>query len=189
MTDAKLLQIKLEKNKRRPKFIRQDYHHRKKVQKDSWRAPKGVHSKMREHRKSRRPLVAVGYRNPVLARGLHKSGAKFAYVSNVLEMQNVNPKESVVVVNGKLGARKKYLLLKKALEKSIPVASINAKKFIEAFEAKLKAKQEAKSAKKVVEKKAEEKKPEAKAPEKKGEPQTKEMPKAQPKLPAQEVKK
>ena len=82
MADVKLLELRKKMSTKRPKFLRQDYHHRMKVQDDLWRAPKGRHSKMKQRKRSHRASVAIGYRGPAEVRGLHKTGAIIVRIEN-----------------------------------------------------------------------------------------------------------
>ncbi len=139
-TKEKLLELKKKMSARRPKFLRQDYHHRMKVEDDYWRSPKGRHSKMKQRKRSHRASVAVGYRGPAEVRGLHKTGAAFIRIENLQQLFAIDPKKSVVILSSKVGAAKRYQLLKAAVEKNISVVNVDAKKFIAGFEAKQKAK-------------------------------------------------
>jgi large subunit ribosomal protein L32e len=157
-TKEKLLELKKKMSARRPKFLRQDYHHRMKVEDDYWRSPKGRHSKMKQRKRSHRASVAVGYRGPAEVRGLHKSGAAFIRIENLQQLSAIDPKKSVVILSSKVGAAKRYQLLKAAVEKNISVVNVDTKKFIASFEAKQKAKKakpETKASEKTAEKKAE----------------------------------
>jgi len=161
MADVKkLLEIRKKMSTRRPKFLRQDYHHRMKVQDDYWRSPKGRHSKMKQRKRGHRASVAVGYRGPAEVRGLHKSGAVFVRVENLQQLSAIDSKKSIVILSSKVGTVKKYQLLKTIIEKNISVVNVDAKKFIADFDAKQKAKKEAKT------------KPSAKSAEKKTETKT-----------------
>lgn len=141
MADVKtLLDVRKKMSANRPKFLRQDYHHRMKVEDDLWRAPKGRHSKMKQRKRGHRAAVAIGYRGPAEVRGLHKTGAIFTRVENLQQLAAVDPKKSIVILSSTVGAKKRYQLLKTAAEKNIPVININAKKFMADFEAKEKAK-------------------------------------------------
>jgi large subunit ribosomal protein L32e len=141
MADVKtLLGVRKKMSAKRPKFLRQDYHHRMKVEDDLWRAPKGRHSKMKQRKRGHRAAVAIGYRSPTEVRGLHKTGAIFIRVENLQQLAAVDPKKSIVILSSTVGARKRYQLLKASAEKNISIANINAKKFMADFEAKEKAK-------------------------------------------------
>lgn len=144
-TKEKLLELRKKASKRRPHFIRQDYHHRMRVEDDYWRSPKGRHSKMRQKIHGHRKKIAVGYRGPVEVRGLHRTGANFVRIENLAQLMNIDPKNSVVIVSSTIGAKKRYEILKAVVDKKISFANINAPKFITDFEAKQKAKKEAKA--------------------------------------------
>ena len=172
MTDVKgLLQVRKRNNKKRPKFLRQDYHHRMKVQDDYWRAPKGSQSKMREKRIGKRAVIKVGYRNPAAVRGLHWTGMKFVRVNNSAELERINPAAEIAIISGKLGAKKKYDVVKRAVERKVSISGMDVKKFVEKFESWQKEKRDAKAAKKVVEVKKEETKPKE-SPKVESKPQT-----------------
>jgi large subunit ribosomal protein L32e len=157
-TKEKLLALKKKMSTRRPKFLRQDYHHRMKVEDDYWRSPKGRHSKMKQRKRGHRASVAIGYRSPAEVRGLYKTGAIFIRIENLQQLSAIDPKKSVVILSSNVGAAKRYQLLKAAIEKNISVVNIDAKKFIAGFEAKQKAKKakpETKTSEKTAEKKTE----------------------------------
>ena len=58
---------------RRPAFKRQEWFRYSKLG-ESWRRPKGIHSKMKRNLKRRPPVVDIGFRGPAEVRGLHPSG-------------------------------------------------------------------------------------------------------------------
>ncbi len=86
----KLLKKKNEVNRRRVEFHRQEWFRYKKFD-DSWRRPRGKHSKLANHLGYRPPVVNPGYRTPKKVRGLHPSGFKEVLVHNVAELQKLNP--------------------------------------------------------------------------------------------------
>jgi large subunit ribosomal protein L32e len=135
-----------------------------KVQDDYWRAPKGRHSKMRQNIHGHRAWVAIGYRSPAEVRGLHKSGAVFVRVETLKQLSAIDPKTSIAIIGANVGVRKRYAILKLAIEKKISFSNINPAKFVADFEAKQKAKKDAKTATKSTPEvaKKEEKKPEVK---------------------------
>lgn len=111
------------------KFIRQDYMRlprlgkgRKKLQK--WRRPKGRDSKMRENRRSYPAVVRVGYKTPAKDSGKIK-GMTPVRVCNVAELEKVK-KDNVIIV-GKVGAKKKMDILKKAEEMKFKVVNLGGK--------------------------------------------------------------
>ena len=143
----KLLELRKKMNSKRPKFLRQNYHFRQKVHDDLWRAPKGGQSKMRQKKRSHRAAVRIGYRGPEEIRGLHRSGAEFVYVNTIADVDKVHPAHQIAILGANVGTKKRYDILKVAVQKKIPFANINVEKFIADFEAKLKIRKEAKAAK------------------------------------------
>ena len=162
-----LLKLKVEMKKRKPVFVRQESH-RKKLSRDSWRRPKGRHTKMGERRADRKAVVKVGYKMPREIRGLEKSGLQQVNVSNLSQLEKIS-KSQIAVLSSALGQRKKLILLKKAQDLDITVAGIkDIKKYITEIEDAVKKRKEDKK-KKLEEKKAKEKKRVGKKEEKKKE--------------------
>ncbi len=109
----RLLEIRKELNRRRPEFHRQEWFRYKRLG-DSWRKPRGKHSKLREHRGYRPPNVEVGYRGPSAVRYLHPSGFKEVYITNLKEIENVNPATEAIRISSKLGMKKRKMIQDKA---------------------------------------------------------------------------
>ena len=118
--EKRLLRIRNRMNRKRPKFRRQEWFRYKRLS-DSWRKPKGKHSKMREHKGYRPPVVDSGYRNPKKVRGLHPSGFKEILVHNPGELDSVNPEREAVRIAGRVGVRKRLEIEKKAEELGIRI--------------------------------------------------------------------
>ncbi len=182
----KLLSIRKEIKSRKPKFIRQEYHKRKKLAR-KWRQPKGMHSKLRQKFKGHLKHPSPGYRLPKKIRSLDKSGLKPIIASNSDELNYVS-KDHGVIISKSVGLKKKIEILKKAKEKGIVVLNVkNIDEFLKsANEARKSRKEKAKqreeekrNSKKETLKKAEEEK-EEKSHEEKEEEEKKavlEMPK------------
>lgn len=118
--EKRLLKIKNERARRRVEFHRQEWFRYKKLS-DSWRKPRGKHSKQREHLKKRPPVVHPGFRSPRAVRGLHPSGFKEVLVSNVKELEAIDPKIQAARLSATLGGRKKEELLERADELGVRV--------------------------------------------------------------------
>mgnify|MGYP001570420237 CR=1 FL=1 len=108
------------------KFIRQDSwrysrlgKNRKKLQK--WRQPKGRHRKIREKRFSYPSWPMVGYKSPRKETGRIK-GKIPCIVYNIRDLDKAN-KESIIII-GKVGAKKKLEIIKKANEKKMQIFNI-----------------------------------------------------------------
>jgi large subunit ribosomal protein L32e len=110
---ASLMKIKATLKKRQPKFIRQDAHKHKRV-KQVWRAPKGLHSKMKDSKKGYRAKLQSGYQTPKAVRGLDKHGLKPTLVAGVQQLAKMDPKTHSIILEGGLGGRKKLAILEEA---------------------------------------------------------------------------
>jgi large subunit ribosomal protein L32e len=121
----RLMKVKAQLKKRQPKFIRQDAHKHKRVQK-VWRKPRGLHSKIRDSRKGYRAKLQEGYRTPKAVRGLDKHGLLPVLVSTTKQLEALDPKVHSLIISGTLGGRRKLEILKIAQEKSFTL--VNATK-------------------------------------------------------------
>jgi large subunit ribosomal protein L32e len=102
------------------KFIRREASRYKKLSK-KWRRPKGISNKVRRRFSGRGPVPSIGYGNDRKKRALHPSGLREVLVSNLKELAGIDPKTTAARISGKVGKRKKELLLKKADELKIKV--------------------------------------------------------------------
>lgn len=109
------------------KFRRTDYgrfsklgKNRKKLQK--WRAAKGRDNKIREKRKNYPISPNIGYKRSKKESG-RINGKLPVRVMNLKELENVG-KENIAII-GRIGARKRIELLKRADEMKISVLNIN----------------------------------------------------------------
>ncbi|MCI4434140.1 MAG: 50S ribosomal protein L32e [Thermoplasmata archaeon] len=116
----RLFLLKLDMARKRPLFRRQEWFRYKKLG-TSWRRPKGKHSKMREHRKYRPPVVDSGFRGPRAVRYLHPSGYRDVLVHNVKELSTLNPEVDAVRIASTVGRRKKIEIYRNAVEKGFRV--------------------------------------------------------------------
>lgn len=145
-----LLSFRKKIKSRKPEFVRQEYHKRKKLAK-KWRQPKGMHSKLRQKFKSHLKHPSPGYRAPKEVRGLDKSGLKPVIVSNVEELNYVS-KNQGVIISRVVGLRKRIDILKKAKEKGTPILNVkNIEELLKKAEEYRKSKKE-KAGKKIEEK-------------------------------------
>lgn len=100
------LQFRSAAKKKKPKFKRQEWFRYKRLG-ESWRKPRGLHSKMRTNRKYRLNKVRVGYKTPAEVRGLHSSGFKEILVHNKSDLETINPKSEAARIGHSVGTRKR----------------------------------------------------------------------------------
>ena len=108
------------------KFIRQDAGRYSKLGKKrkkllKWRKPKGRHSKMREKRIGYPASPKVGHKSNKKEAG--KINGKMPYlVYNSSDLEKAG-KDSMIII-GKVGARKRLELIKKADEKNLEILNV-----------------------------------------------------------------
>ena len=105
---------------RRPAFKRQEWFRYQKLG-ESWRRPKGIHSKMRRNLKRRPPVVDIGFRGPAEVRGFHPSGFEEVMVYNVDGLEGIDPKSQAIRIGGTVGTRKRIVIQDRADELGIRV--------------------------------------------------------------------
>ena len=156
-------------NKRKPRFVRQDYM-KKKALGLKWRRPRGLHSKIRERRAGHEKRVSIGYGSPKKTRHLDSSGLRKVLISNVQELSKIKKGEGIII-SSNVGDKKRLEILKKAQSQSIAVLNIKnveekiaqiTKKLSEKKQQKKEKEKTRKQAKEEAEKKAKEKKEEKK---------------------------
>lgn len=109
-------------NRKRPEFHRQEWFRYKKLG-DAWRKPRGKHSKLREKKGYRHAFVESGYRGPGKVRYLHPSGYKEVYVTNISQLEKVDPKMEAIRISSTVGRKKRIEIINKA--KSLGIKVLN----------------------------------------------------------------
>jgi len=113
-----------------PKFRRQESWRYKKIR-ENWRKPGGVDSKMRKRIKGWPASPNKGYRNPKDLRGLHPSGLKEAIVTNINDLEKVNPEREAIKIAHTVGERKRTEIVSKAKEMGIRILNPREMKELE----------------------------------------------------------
>ena len=158
---GELLELRKRIKNKKPDFIRQDAHKKKRLGK-KWRKPKGLQSKIRLRLKGRAKHVSGGYRSPRKARYLHKSGLWQCVIKSTKDLERLDSKKSCLIISSSLGNKKRIVILKKAREQGFNVLNFNnPDEFIKKTEDRINLKRRKKE--------EEEKKAKAKKSEKKGE--------------------
>jgi len=117
------LGIRRAQKEKEPEFRRQEWWRYKKLggKEAGWRRPRGIHSKMRRHYKYRPPVASIGYRTPVVARGLHPSGFEEVLVHRPADLAALDSKKQAARIGGTVGGRKAEQIEKAADKAGIRV--------------------------------------------------------------------
>lgn len=122
----RLLRVRKEASKRRPKFNRQETWKLKRFKNNpTWRKPRGHSSKMRRQLKGKPALVRIGYRGPKDVRDFHPCGLPEVFVNSVADLQNV---ENVIVrIASGVGTKKKAEIVLASRERNLKIANPRVK--------------------------------------------------------------
>ena len=149
-----LLELRKQIKSKKPDFIRQDFHKKKRLSR-KWRRPKGWHSKIRLNLRGRAKKVSIGYRSPKIVRGLHKSGLLQNIIRSVNDLEGLDSKKNCGIISYSVGTKKRVVILKKAKELGLNILNIkNPDKYIKEVEDKINLRKKAKEVKTVKEKDA-----------------------------------
>lgn len=88
---------------------------------ESWRHPRGRHSKIRRREKGKIAMPFIGWGAKRSEKGLHPSGFKEIIVSSVSDLQKIDAKTHAAKISSTVGKRKRSDLVKKAQEMKITV--------------------------------------------------------------------
>jgi large subunit ribosomal protein L32e len=89
--------------------------------KDSWRRPRGLHSKQRKLRKAKGAHPAPGYGSPLAVRGMHPCGLKEVRVFNLNDLEGVDPAVEAIRIGATVGRKKREVIQNKAAEAKIRI--------------------------------------------------------------------
>ncbi|MGV8150989.1 MAG: 50S ribosomal protein L32e [Candidatus Woesearchaeota archaeon] len=118
----RLLEVRKEKKSKKPEFVQQDYHKKKRLSK-KWKRPTGLQSKMRHQFRGYNARVKQGWRSPVLVRGFHGKGLESVLINNVLELSKVR-KDQGIIIGSKVGLKKRLDIIAKAEELKLVILNI-----------------------------------------------------------------
>lgn len=106
----------------RTRFKRQESWRLKRV-KENWRRPRGVTSRMRKEKKGWPALVKAGRGSAASTRGRHPRGLIERLVRNEADLEGLNPKVHIIRLSGRLGERRRIVLVERAKSLNIHIAN------------------------------------------------------------------
>jgi large subunit ribosomal protein L32e len=113
------LKLRLKIKRKKPDFIRK----RGKIFKRlglKWRAPRGIHSKLRMHKREAGNLPKAGYGSPRAVKGLHPSGFREILVYNLNDLKKIGQGEAARIA-ANVGKKKRIEIMKKSEELKLKV--------------------------------------------------------------------
>lgn len=119
--EKRLFKLALRMKKKKPSFLRQEYWKLKRLQKAKWRKPRGIDSKLRIGKKGQGNLVKVGYKKPLLVRGLHPSGFMPVLLLDIKQLDNIDNTKQAIIISSRFGRKKRNEIIKIANEKNIVI--------------------------------------------------------------------
>ncbi len=122
--EARLLRLRSEMNRKRPRFIRMNSWYLARLP-DSWRSPAhSLDNKIRTERKGYPKRVKIGYRNPRLVRGLHPSGFEEVLVYNAKGLEELDPTRQAIRIASTVGRRKRAEIIRRARELGLKILNL-----------------------------------------------------------------
>jgi large subunit ribosomal protein L32e len=123
MTETKkLLETRKRIKSKKPEFLQQDYHKKKRVSR-KWKRPTGLQSKMRHQFKGYARRVKQGWRSPIEIRGYHGKGLKPVTVYAVKDLEKVGKGEGVIIAKT-VGLKKRLDIVNKVAELKLTLLNI-----------------------------------------------------------------
>jgi len=116
----KTLRKKLKLKRKKPYFLRQGGKNLKRLG-EKWRKPRGMHSKLRRHKKAKGFLPQPGYGSPKDLKYLHPSGFEEVPVFNIKDLEKINPSKQACRIASTVGKKKRLEIMKKTEELKIKV--------------------------------------------------------------------
>ena len=95
--NKKLLDIKKEKRAKKPSFLRRNFMKNKRTRvSGNWRAPIGLHNKLRRRRRGVGQWVMPGYRMPVAVRGMTTEGLLPTVIENPEQVKTLDAAKHII---------------------------------------------------------------------------------------------
>lgn len=115
---VKLLKVRARQKSKKPQFNRHDSHKKKRLS-ISWRRPRGLHNKLRQHVSAKGAMVAPGYGSPRAVKGYHPCGLPEILVSCEKDLSMASG--CAVRICSTVGMRKRAVLEAKARELNLKI--------------------------------------------------------------------
>ena len=141
-----LLDHRAKAKAKKPKFERQEAHKIKRLSK-VWRRPKGRDSKLRLQFRDKGKIVKTGYGSPVAVKGLLRDGMEGIVVANVSDVQAINSKTQVGIIQSTVGGRGRAQIIEAAVKAGIKLTNGDEKTLV-AIKKDLEDRKKARSVKK-----------------------------------------
>jgi large subunit ribosomal protein L32e len=138
----KLLEIKKIKKAQKPRFLRRNFMKNKRSRvNDAWRAPRGLHNKLRRRRRGVGQWVMPGYKMPCAVRGLTVQGLEPVVVENVAQVSALDASKHSAILKGSAGKKNRIAMVTEALKKKISILNMkNPEAFLKQCEEQKKQK-------------------------------------------------
>ncbi|HEV8359780.1 MAG TPA: 50S ribosomal protein L32e [Candidatus Thermoplasmatota archaeon] len=108
-------------NKHRPTIRHDQWFRYDKLSRLGWRKPRGARNKVQVDMGYRPRRPVIGYRGPVLARGLHASGFQEVPVHNPKDLEGLDPQTQAGRIAHGVGGKKRAAILEAAQKKGIRI--------------------------------------------------------------------
>ncbi|HNZ05020.1 MAG TPA: 50S ribosomal protein L32e [Methanothrix soehngenii] len=113
-----MLRVRTRQKSKKPEFNFHDSHKKKKLG-TSWRKPRGLHNKLRQHIAAKGRVVQPGFGSPKAVRGYHPSGMAEIRVNNVAELAAAQG--CAVRIASAVGMKKRLDIQAKAAEMGLKI--------------------------------------------------------------------
>lgn len=123
--NKRLLDIKKQKRAKKPSFLRRNFMKNKRTRvSGNWRAPIGLHNKLRRRRRGIGQWVMPGYRMPVAVRGMTTEGLLPTVVENPEQVKTLDAAKHLIVLQASMGKKKRLLVVAEAEKKKIKIVGV-----------------------------------------------------------------